>query len=116
MKRNKADANFSNVNPIGKTFEDAPSFNRVWLKTSVPLNGIQRIGFSLLSIVILLGSVMFFKDGLQLVKDGFFSGIFTIAFSVLILFLASWGIWRVIMSFFIIKGNSREDIARYDRK
>ena len=61
MKRNKADANFSNVNPIGKTFEDAPSFNRVWLKTSVPLNGIQRIGFSLLSIVILLGSVMFFQ-------------------------------------------------------
>ncbi len=92
-----------NLDPIQKTFKESPDFNRAWLQTDRPLNSMQRIGFLVLSTIIGLGGSMFFRGGLEDVRESPFSGCFFLFGGGVMLYLGIRGLWRVAYDVFSSK-------------
>ncbi len=97
------------INPVTKTFRDAPRFNNAWLSAGAHYTATQRIGFTLLSILVAFAGALFCQNGIILFREGMVSGFLPLLGGTFALYLGGLGVFRVGQDIFSRKPRTRKN-------
>lgn len=85
-----------NSDPLKLAREDAPAFNRAWLKSGESMRLIQRIGFTLISLLSFLAGLYMLQDAVLRFRSGDVVFVFSGLFSAALLFFGYLGLKNVL--------------------
>jgi hypothetical protein len=93
---NNWDRHRDSDDPLKTVREDAPAFNRAWLKAGESMPLVQRIGFTAISLFSCLIGLFMLKDSLLRFRSDDASFVFSGLFSVACLFFGYIGLKNVL--------------------
>ena len=68
--------------PLQRVRDEAPAFNRVWMKNGESLSLVQRVGFTIFSLVFCLGGAWMLQGAVEEFHEGSFASIFFVLGSI----------------------------------